>query len=160
MQRPRYHFHLLLHAGHLIEEKLRLGLKPLGVLPRQARILDALERMQGASQIELAREFSLSAASMSTMTSRLVRAGFIAREPDRQEPRSHRLTLTRRGRDLLEAIHAVWADVDRALDDALGSEDATTLGGLALRLRNALGGRTPGGHHWKARQNASSPPET
>lgn len=160
MQSPRYQFHFLLHAGHLIEEKLRLDLKPLGVLPRQARILDALERMQGASQIELAREFSLSAASMSTMTSRLIRAGFIARGPaDGQEQRSQ-IILTRRGSDLLQAIRAVWADVDQALDDALGSEDAATLGALTLRLRNALGGRTPGGQRWKARQDTSSSPKT
>lgn len=37
------------------------------VTHRQARILDALDRMGDASQARLAREFNLTAASMSTM---------------------------------------------------------------------------------------------
>ena len=145
MQRPDYRFHLLLHASHLIEERLRLRLKPLGVQPRQARILDALGRMEQASQVDLAREFNLTAASMSTMTSRLIKANFIAREPDQQELRSNILTLTDSGRDLLQAIYEAWRDVDRDIDNAIGSEHAQNLGRLALRLRNELGGRTPGG---------------
>jgi len=37
------------------------------VTHRQARILDALDRMGDASQARLAREFNLTSASMSTM---------------------------------------------------------------------------------------------
>jgi DNA-binding MarR family transcriptional regulator len=136
---------LLLHSGALVEEQLRLHLAPLGVGPRQARILDALHRMGTASQVDLAREFNITPASMSTMTSRLVKAGFVGSDTDPSERRSSILKLTKRGNGLLEAIYAAWSDVDRVIETAIGPEKAKELGALTLELRNALGGRAPGG---------------
>ena len=157
MQTHRYRFHLLLHSSHLIEEKLRLRLKPLGVQPRQARVLDALNRMKSASQVDLAREFDLTPASMSTMKSRLIRAGLISREADQEELRSNVLTLTDRGLELLEAIYVVWRKVDRDIEEAIGSENAQDLARLTLELRNALGGRTPGGEVWRKETMVNEP---
>jgi DNA-binding MarR family transcriptional regulator len=138
-------FHLLLHSGSLVEEQLRLRLAPIGFGPRQARVLDALHRMGTASQVELAKEFNVTPASMSTMTSRLVEAGLITSEPDRQERRCSVLTLTAHGSGVLDAIYAAWRDTDRQIESAIGKDKATVLAALTLELRNALGGRTPGG---------------
>jgi DNA-binding MarR family transcriptional regulator len=152
MQTRRFRFHFLLHSGDLVEERLRLRLMPLGVGPRQARILDALHRMGTASQVELAKEFNVTAASMSTMTSRLVEAGLITSETDQQERRSSVLTLTESGSGVLEAIYAAWRDMDRLIEKAIGRDKAKSLSALTLELRNALGGRTPGGE--PARSNS------
>ncbi|WP_372966585.1 MarR family transcriptional regulator [Marinobacter sp.] len=56
---------------------MRTRLAPLGIHPRQDRILSLLGMMEQASQIKLARKFGLTAASMSTMTSRLLATGLI-----------------------------------------------------------------------------------
>ncbi len=62
MQHTQPYLHLLLHSADLLEEQLRLRLAKLNVTPRQARILDALDRMGAASQADLSREFDLTAA--------------------------------------------------------------------------------------------------
>ncbi|ASJ73615.1 hypothetical protein IMCC3135_17680 [Granulosicoccus antarcticus IMCC3135] len=45
------HSHLHLHFAHLLEERLRVRLAPLGIHPRQARVLDLLEKLGQASQV-------------------------------------------------------------------------------------------------------------
>jgi len=137
-------FHLLLHSAHLLEERLRARLTPLGIHPRQARVLDALQRMGEASQVMLAKEFGLTAASMSTMTTRLLEAGLIERQVDERELRCNVLRLSKRGKALLKAIYREWQEIDREISDAIGQENAEKLAGLTLKLRNALGGFTPG----------------
>ena len=152
-----YHFHMLVHSAHLLEERLRARLTPLGVQPRQARVLDALGRMGQASQVELAREFGLTAASMSTMTARLLKAGLIEKRTDEQELRSNVLKLTGHGQSLLKRIYREWREIGREIDDLIGAENAEHLGSLTYQLRNALGGSAPGGDHVDADASVSSP---
>lgn len=136
--------HFLLHAAALVEEQLRARLSKIGIRPRQARIIDALSRMEPASQVSLAREFGITPASMSTMTVRLIEAGFVSREPHPDEARSNVLRLTMRGRGLLSDIHAVWRDMDALIAERLGTENAETLARMTRDLRDSLGGRVPG----------------
>lgn len=144
MQSQSRNFHYLLHSAHLVEEGLRKRLSPLGVQPRQARILDAIGRMVETSQIRLAEEMSVSQASMSTMIVRLVELGFITKRTDKEELRSNVLTLTKRGQKLLASIYELWAETDREIEAAIGPNNAHQLTELTLQLRNALGGFTPG----------------
>lgn len=85
-------FHPILHAAAVLEERLRERLAPLGITPRQARILVALDRLGAASQAVLADEFQVKAASMSTMTSRLIANGFINRQMSVADKRAMRLS--------------------------------------------------------------------
>lgn len=135
---------MLLHSAHLLEERLRIRLAPLGVQPRQARVLDALGRMGEASQVSLSKEFDLTAASMSTMTARLLDAGLIERRINEQELRSNVLQLSERGKSLLKLIYHEWRQMDREIHEAIGAENGTQLSELTHQLRNALGGFTPG----------------
>ncbi|MEJ6394603.1 MarR family transcriptional regulator [Gymnodinialimonas sp. 2305UL16-5] len=144
MQTPKPKLHMLLHSADLVEERLRIQLNPLGITPRQARILEALDRIGACSQVTLAREFNISAASMSTMTTRLISAGFILRAADPDQARSNLLSLSDTGRALLSDVHRAWREVDKIIETAIGPESAAELAGLARQLRNALGGRAPG----------------
>ena len=144
MSNQPYPFHLFLHCGHLIEERLRTKLAPLDIMPRQARVLDALGKMGQASQVQLADEFGLSAASMSTMTTRLLTAGLIEKRVDEQELRSNILKLSKHGKSLLTQIYEVWTDIDREIGEAIGLKNATQLATITRELRNAFGGFTPG----------------
>ncbi len=140
-----YTLHHLLHSADLVEDALRQRLALIDLRPRQARIIDALARMEPASQVALARAFDITPASMSTMTARLIEAGFVTREVDPEEARSNLLRLTPRGRGLLSEIHAAWRDVDRMIAERIGAEEAQTLSRLTRALRDGLGGRVPGG---------------
>ena len=135
---------MYLHFAHLLEERLRNRLAPLDIHPRQARILDALGRMGQTSQVKLAREFGLTAASMSTMTCRLVAAGLVERQVDATEQRSNVIKLSRHGKGLLDLIYREWRTIDREINEIIGQEDAARYSALSLQLRNAFGGSTPG----------------
>lgn len=144
MATDRFQLHLLLHSADLVEDELRRRLALIEVRPRQARILDALSRMEPASQIGIAREFTMTPASMSTMTARLIDAGFISREIDPTETRSNLLRLTDRGRSKLSDIHKAWREVDAVIADKIGGENAAILAKLTRDLRDSLGGHVPG----------------
>ena len=136
--------HYLLHSAALIEKCLSTKLLSLGLGPRQARVIDALNRMGPTSQVNLAREFGITAASMSTMTSRLIAAGYVSRVTDPDEMRRNTLSLTPLGLTLLGDIRKTWAEVDHIIETSIGIEKSNTLANLTRDLRNALGGHTPG----------------
>ncbi|MDF1666109.1 MAG: MarR family transcriptional regulator [Planctomycetota bacterium] len=144
MTEDEYSFHFLIHGAHLLEERLREGLERHSVRPRQARILDALDRMGEVSQADLAAEFAVSAASMSTMTSRLLKSGLIERKTDPQELRRNLLSLTKSGRSKLKSVYQVWGEIEQDIIQILGAEKAQHLAALSRELRNLLGGSTPG----------------
>jgi len=143
MTTQKFGMHLLLHSAALVEERLRQRLADLGVPPRQARMLGALDRIGPTSQADLARAFDIKPASMSTMTVRLIEAGLISREVHPSEVRSNILTLTTRGKGLLAEIHAAWRDIDDLIADVIGAEGAAQLSALTGELRDGLGGQAP-----------------
>lgn len=143
MPRRKFVFHLILHSAALLEERLRERLEPYGVTPRQARVLVALEEMGPVSQATLAQEFRIKAASMSTMTSRLIANDYIRRGTNPRDKRANVLELTETGRAFLSEIEAAWADTDVLIRDALGDEATQALAGHARNLRDALGGVVP-----------------
>ena len=144
MQDPSAKFHALLHSAELLEERLRHRLTHLDIRPRQARVLDALARIGAASQSELAREFNLTAASMSTMVNRLLAAGYITRDNHPDEARSYVVQLSQKGHDILTEIHDAWSDIDTFIEEAIGGDRASDMANLTSELREALGGFIPG----------------
>ncbi len=144
MKSEEFSMHFLLHAADLLEDHLRRRLSRADIQPRQARVLDALDRMGSASQAALAREFDVTPASMSTMTARLMERALVSREAHPEEARSNVLRLTDRGRDLLAEIHEAWRDMDRLIEVRIGATKAAALADLTRELRDSLGGRVPG----------------
>lgn len=142
--RRRKKFHSLLHVGELIGRHVEIELSPLGVRPKQARILAALGRMGSVSQAGLAREYDVTEASMSTMTARLIAAGWIARSVDPDSRNANMLSLTPEGEVLIDKIHEAWARIDALIEDRIGKAEAEALSDLTVSLRDALGGRVAG----------------
>ena len=144
MKRKTHKIHFLLHSADLIEEQLRLRLQTHGIGPRQARVIEALARMESLSQVELADAFAITAASMSTMTMRLMEAGYVSRRADKLSRRTNVLRLTPKGLALLQVIYAAWADMDQLIVDTVGAQKAEQLAKLTKSLRDGLGGKPPG----------------
>ena len=144
MKTKPYKLHFLLHSADLLEERLRIQLSPLGIRPRQARILMSMKSIGPVSQVALAREFDITSASMSTMTQRLISAGLITRKTDPLELRSNILMLTDAGEALLSQIKTAWREVDKIIENAIGTENSDALAVLTKQLRDELGGRVPG----------------
>lgn len=110
---------------------------------RLARILDALARLERVSQVKLVREFNVTPASSSTMTTRLIDAGYIIRVVDPLEKRAHELRLTELGRSGLLDVCAAWRDIDEMIGREIGTDAAKQLSLLTRELRDRLGGNGP-----------------
>ena len=137
-------FHTLLHSSELVEDRLRQGLAPQNLRPRQARILSALNRLGQISQVTLAKEFQVTPGSMSTMVTRLEKLGLITRYREPGERRSDVLSLTPEGKAHLQGIRKAWKKMDTLIANAIGVEKAQLLGELTEELTFALGGQVPG----------------
>ena len=142
--KKKYRFHSLLHSSDLLEQRLRLGLEPLELRPRQARVLSALNRLGQISQVTLAKEFQVTPGSMSTMVTRLEKLGFITRHREPDERRSDVLTLTAVGKAHLKGIRKTWTQMDDLIIEAIGIKKAQLLSELTEELTTALGGHVPG----------------
>lgn len=143
-KKSNYQFHLLLHSADLIQEYLRCKLLELDITPSQARVIKALNMFNEVSQVDLAREFGITAASMSTMTSRLIASGFIKTEKDPVNAKRNLLSLTAKGIGILDDIEVAWASVDQYMEDGIGRDNLDSLSELTLLLRNSVGGHKPG----------------
>ena len=142
--KKKYRFHSLLHSSDLLEQRLRLGLEPLELRPRQARVLSALNRLGQISQVTLAKEFQVTPGSMSTMVTRLEKLGFITRHREPDERRSDVLILTAVGKAHLKEIRKTWTQMDDLIIEAIGIKKAQLLSELTEELTTALGGHVPG----------------
>jgi len=143
MQVDHHNLHGLLHSAGLVETELRRQLAPLGIQPRQAQIIDTMSRTGPISQADLVSARGGTSASMSTMTDRLLAAGYITRTVNPESRRQNILSLTDKGRELLADISKAWAAVDDAIFKVL-DDDAAVFFELARKLRDGLGGEIPG----------------
>ena len=134
----------MLHAGHLVEARLRHRLIELGLRPRQARVLSAINRIGEAHQKSLATEFDITPASISSMCDRLVAAGFITRQVDPNEKRAFLIRLTPEGERKVQDVRVAWNEIDEIVVNAIGKKAANTLAGLSVDLRDQLEGTMPG----------------
>lgn len=137
-------FHALLHSADLLEKRLTERLAPLGVRPRQARILVAIDMIGPTSQTVLAREFDLTKGSMSTMIDRLLALDLVVRQKSEKDRRGDVVKLSPAGTGMVLDIRSVWRDIDIMVESVLGTEKQRHLTELATELKTALGGRIPG----------------
>lgn len=150
---PHARFHALLHSADLLEKRLTERLAPLGVRPRQARILVAIDVIGPTSQTVLAREFDVTKGSMSTMIDRLLALGLVARRKSRTDKRGDVVTLSQAGRRMVMDIRNAWLDIDAMIEAMLGTEREHLLAELASDLKTALGGKIPGERSQKPTSN-------
>ena len=142
--KKKHHFHSLLHSADLVERHLQNDLEPLGLRPRQARILSALNRIGPTSQTMLAKEYQVTPGSMSTMVNRVEKLGLVKRYREPDERRSDVLSLTALGKAHLKGIMKSWRQTDALIVSSIGAKKAQLLSDLTAELTFALGGRIPG----------------
>ncbi len=104
----------------------------------QMRLLGAISRNPGASQILLANLLDVEPITAARMLDRLQQAGLVERRPDPSDRRAWRLHLTPRAEPVLIAARArVDVMVDAALEN-FSADERSTLEALLTRLRENL----------------------
>ncbi|MFF8610486.1 MarR family winged helix-turn-helix transcriptional regulator [Streptomyces sp. NPDC015346] len=107
----------------VVRARLDELLKPAGITALQYTALTVLERHDGVSAAQLARDSFVTAQSMADMVRTLEKRGLISREPNPRNRRERLILLTEAGRRLL----AEYAEPARRLEERmvgdLGAEE-------------------------------------
>ncbi len=114
-----------------------------GLTGPQLRLIGAISRNPGASQIALANLLDVEPITAARMLDRLQQAGLVERRPDPADRRAWRLHLTPRAEPLLIAARArIEVMVDASLE-GFSAEERATLETLLKRLRDNLATDAP-----------------
>lgn len=116
-------------AAHL-EAELEEALAEHGLTRPSFLVLDALERADGhkLNQRELVTRVRRTSGTVSVRLGRLERARMIEREPDPDNRRSVTVTITDRGRTLVQAARPAYAERAQRLAEGLPEGAAPALG--------------------------------
>jgi DNA-binding MarR family transcriptional regulator len=107
--------YLLKRTELVVRARLEELLKPAGVTALQYTALTVLERLDGVSAAQLARDSFVTAQSMADMVRALETRGLVRREPNPRNGREKVILLAEAGRRLL----ARYAEPARALEDRM-----------------------------------------
>ncbi|MEV0533776.1 MarR family transcriptional regulator [Kitasatospora sp. NPDC050463] len=114
-------------------------LKPAGVTALQYTALTVLERRDGMSSAELARNSFVRPQSMSDLVGALERRGLIARSPDPASRRRHIISLTEEGRALLDRYAPAVRELEDEMLTGFTARERTAFRAYLNRAREALG---------------------
>ena len=100
------------------------AMKPLGITRSQWWVLSQLSRhtRTGMLQTELARDLDVGKVTVGGLIDRLEAAGYVTREPDREDRRAKRILVTDRGRTILDQMVAVGRGLNEVILAGLSSE--------------------------------------
>jgi DNA-binding MarR family transcriptional regulator len=111
-------------VDQLHAELARAGFTDLG--PAYGYVIRAIAAEPSIRQRELAARLGITEQGTGKIVDAMVRDRLVARRPDPDDGRAHRLALAPRGRRLLAAARQFHADFERKLRRALGADiDAT-----------------------------------
>ena len=113
-------------------------LRPAGITASQYTALTALERQAGLTSAQLARGSFVTAQSMADMVTSLEEQGVISRRRDPADRRRLVLSLTARGRRLLERYRPKVAALEEQMLGALSARQASDLRRYLLACRAGL----------------------
>lgn len=125
--------------GELIES----GTRRLGLTPVRARVVFALHEGGPARQRTLGRALGMSPQQLAVICEALVGKGLVRRDPDPDDRRALRLSLTDDGEDAAAEIARLRREVGEALLGDLDGESRSTLQALCMTMI-ARAGRVSG----------------
>lgn len=126
--------HLLRRAHFSAEAKFAGTLGRHGVTSRQMALLVAIAQKPEASQNQLGHIIALDQNTMSDMTARMLRKKLIEREPSKRDKRLKVLSLTDRGREILEAAAREDPAYQESVSQRLSPEEKEQLVTLLRRM--------------------------
>jgi DNA-binding MarR family transcriptional regulator len=118
----------VLQLANLFIRRLGPVFEKAKVTPQQWTVLAALAEEEAAvTLVTLARRLMVTKQNMTGMIARLEQLGLAERQEDPHDLRSSRVTLTRRGRTLVEKLRPAYDKWIEALSGEIGERDLQTL---------------------------------
>lgn len=103
-----------------------------------ASILFTLNRREALSQKELAKSLNVSAPSITSSIQKMERAGYITRQPDKEDQRVMRLSLTEKGRSCIQGVKTVADQMEELMLRGMNTEEKLLLRRLMQQIYENL----------------------
>ena len=117
---------LLAQVCRLHHERASVRLRALGLYRGQPSLLFRLHEQDGQTLTDLSTQLGVAPATMTRMTQRMERAGFLQRRPDADDQRVSRVYLTEAGHAILaETMVTIRRIADETFADVAPEEYAT-----------------------------------
>ncbi|WBP91169.1 MarR family winged helix-turn-helix transcriptional regulator [Kitasatospora cathayae] len=126
--------YLLLAAQREGSRRFGEALRPLGLTPPQAEVLDVLAGHQPVTLAALGRLLVCEQGSPSRLVDSLVQRGLVSRLPHEQDKRAVLLELTAEGQALADRLGEATGRLTAAMAEPLSGADIATLTGLLHTL--------------------------
>jgi homoprotocatechuate degradation regulator HpaR len=130
----------LLHAREAVMRQLRPSLRMHGLTEQQWRVLCDLTTVTEIAASELAAATCLRASSLSRIIKDLENRGLLSRRSQLEDLRRTLVSITPRGRGLLQQLAPTSAGIYADIAARFGAEKLSQLTGLADELVAAFGG--------------------
>lgn len=135
---------LFMHIGKLVKDKMIEALREFDLHLLQARVMMALARQGTVSQVDLANGLHIRPATVSNVVKKLERKGLITRRPSKNDDRSLRVSLTRKGHEATVHIREVFDRIDAEVVSIIPKKDVKRTQLFLKMVRDELGGKAPG----------------
>jgi DNA-binding MarR family transcriptional regulator len=135
---PTTTVHLFAKTCKLFRVQAHALLGEIGLCRGQPFALHALWEEEGITHSELAERLNVRPATVTNMLRRLEQAGLVERRRDERDQRVSRAYLTDAGRDIRDAVKAVWRELEERALSGFNLEERESLGQLLIRMQENL----------------------
>lgn len=136
-EREGVHLMMQVLRAHRAQTEKTLCALPLN--QSQHRLLMCLAGMEHTpAQNELAKRFGVSAAAMTLSLKKLEREGYIHRTVDDKDNRVHQITITEKGREIVEISRRFFTEMDAKVFAGFSGEELAQMRGFLCRMRQNL----------------------
>ena len=133
------------HVAYLIGDVSRIfrtvydrKVEPLGLTRAQWRVLSRINRMEGATQTELAAILEIEKPTLGRLLDRLEEKRWVERRPDTKDGRTKRIYLTKTVRPILKRMYSMGDEVLEAAFDGLTKTEANQLRSALNKVKHNL----------------------
>jgi MarR family transcriptional regulator, organic hydroperoxide resistance regulator len=130
---------------HKATRQISLYLEPqcaaLGVSISEGHLLSYLRTYAPCPIVEILRVFGIKPSTMTSILERLAERGLLNREPDPEDRRSVRITLTREGKNIAGRINRMVRDLEGRIGTHVGKHEVAGFQSVMSAVANATGVR-------------------
>lgn len=116
-----------------------------GVYRSQHRLLMHLNLQPNCSQVALADHLEISPAAIAVSIKKLEKGGYIRRETDENDNRVYQVTITERGRQVIQRSIAIFQEVEAQMFVGFSEEEMAQMEDFLDRIYHNLGMSQKGG---------------
>lgn len=133
--------HYLLMANHsILQKKIFSNIKHLGLTPGQPKILDYLQKHDGAIQKDIASGCYIEPASLSNILNGMEKNGLIVRKTNAENRRNMNIFMTEKGKSLCLIIQQEIEKMEKAALAGLSEADRRSLHQILKKTKENLEG--------------------